>query len=146
MKRSEALAPLSRDHHLALNAARLLRRATPETSAAAVDHFRAYWAEHGDRHFDVEEQLLAPALPPGDAELAEGAARMRREHDDLRRRARVVGDAPEAELQELGTLLDAHVRFEERELFPLIEERLPDSELEALGRRIAAAEAEGPAA
>jgi hypothetical protein len=34
---------------------------------------------------------------------------------------------------ELGTLLHDHVRFEERELFPLLEDRLSEPQLERLG-------------
>jgi hypothetical protein len=32
-----------------------------------------------------------------------------------------------------GELLDAHIRLEERQLFPLIEELVPDDELRSLG-------------
>jgi hypothetical protein len=32
-----------------------------------------------------------------------------------------------------GELLDAHIRLEERQLFPLIEELVPDGELRRLG-------------
>ena len=32
-----------------------------------------------------------------------------------------------------GALLDAHIRLEERQLFPLIEELVPDGELRRLG-------------
>jgi hypothetical protein len=32
-----------------------------------------------------------------------------------------------------GELLDAHIRLEERQLFPLIEELVPDNELRRLG-------------
>ena len=41
---------------------------------------------------------------------------------------------------ELGELLNAHVRFEERNLFPLLEERLSGPDLAELGRAIDAAE------
>jgi len=36
----------------------------------------------------------------------------------------------------LGALLSAHVRYEERELFPLLEERLSREDLAALGRAL----------
>ncbi|MEJ7715167.1 MAG: hypothetical protein WKF40_05435 [Thermoleophilaceae bacterium] len=45
-------------------------------------------------------------------------------------------------LQQLGTLLSNHVRLEERELFPLIEQTLPEAKLEALAATLARAEAE----
>jgi len=36
-------------------------------------------------------------------------------------------------LDAAGELLDAHIRLEERQLFPLIEELVPDDELRRLG-------------
>src|SRR5919109_3000550 len=61
MKRSAALAPLSRDHHQALVVAQQLRRATDATTAEARQAFLAYWAGHGREHFRLEEELLFPA-------------------------------------------------------------------------------------
>ena len=43
MKRSEALASLSRDHHQALVVAQKLRRATDGTAPQARETFLAYW-------------------------------------------------------------------------------------------------------
>jgi hypothetical protein len=141
VKRSEALAPLSRDHHVALEAALRLRRADEQTLDAAVARFGEFWRGHGARHFEIEEELLLPALPPGDADWAEGVERVRREHGEIRERAdRLLAGATPESARELGELLNGHVRFEERELFPLAEERLPDVELAALGRAIDAAE------
>ena len=66
------------------------------------------------------------------------------EHVDLRRRGQDLEAgadvAPEAP-RELGDRLERHIRFEERELFPMIEAALPDDELERLGAAFACAEA-----
>jgi len=35
-----------------------------------------------------------------------------------------------------GELLDLHIRFEERELFPMIEENLSEEELKKLGEKL----------
>ena len=43
-------------------------------------------------------------------------------------------------LQELGVQLADHVRLEEKELFPLIEEALPAAELEKVAAALAEAE------
>jgi iron-sulfur cluster repair protein YtfE (RIC family) len=43
-------------------------------------------------------------------------------------------------LEQLGAELTAHVRLEEREVFPLIEQSIPVDELEALARKLEAAE------
>ena len=49
------------------------------------------------------------------------------------------------DLRALGELLDRHVRFEERELFPLIEASLDEGAIGAIGAEIAAAEADSTA-
>ena len=45
---------------------------------------------------------------------------------------------------ELGALLHDHVRFEERDLFGVLEARLPEPELARLGEAIERAEAGEP--
>ncbi len=49
------------------------------------------------------------------------------------------GVSPDA-ARELGELLAAHVRYEERHLFVLLEERLTGDDLAALGSAVEAAE------
>jgi hypothetical protein len=88
MKRSAALIPLSRDHHRALDVARRLRRATDDDIDEVVRGFEAFWQPGGRRHFDVEEQLLLPAVAGyGDSEWAQAADRVRSEHAAIRMRA-----------------------------------------------------------
>ena len=139
MKRSDALAPLSRDHHQALSVAMGLRRATEDDVRAAVERYTSFLDRHERRHFDVEEALILPALPESDAEWAEGCARVRADHERLRGGLRA--DASVEEAREVGELLAAHVRFEERELFELLESRLDDGALARLGAAIEEAEA-----
>ena len=122
VRRSPELAPLSRDHHVALEHALRLRRATSEDVATVVAAFLAFILGRGRSHFAQEEQLLAPQVPADGAELA---CRMLTDHAEILRRAESLGLEPTVEqAQELGELLSRHVRFEERELFPLIEARL----------------------
>ena len=136
MKRSEELAPLSRDHHQGLFAALKLRRGAPD----ARDVFLRFWVD-GRRHFAIEEELLLPALARHVPPDHEAIVRVLVEHVDLRRRAADVEErAATASLEELGDRLHAHIRHEEDVLFPLIERMLPREELVALGTSIAAAE------
>jgi hemerythrin-like domain-containing protein len=142
VKRSPALADLSRDHQHALAAALRLRRADETTVASAVEHFLAFFAREGDHHFDVEEECLVPALLPGDAEWAEAVARMLAEHVVIREGAGALdGTADRVELaRSLGQLLDAHVRFEERVLFDILERRLSPDRLRSLAAALQAAD------
>lgn len=134
MKRSAALRDLSDEHHVALVLALRARRAAASGSEAAV---AAAWAEVAGAfpaelapHFAIEERWLAPPLAQAGAPAL--AARLRADHDALR--AAVAedvarGDAPLAAFAER---LAAHVRFEERELFPAAERLLPEAALAAL--------------
>jgi hemerythrin-like domain-containing protein len=68
------------------------------------------------------------------------------EHVDLRGLTQDLErstDPDPAALRELGERLESHIRFEERVLFPMIEEALPVDELERLGAAFARAEADG---
>jgi hemerythrin HHE cation binding domain-containing protein len=141
MKRSAALAPLSRDHHVALEVALRLRRATDATLEQAIMHFLDFWARQGEHHFVVEERIVLLALPDDDAEWTSATRRVRDEHAEIRDRASTLPAGPSLDASHgLGALLRAHVRYEERELFPLLEERLSGDALVALGRALIAAE------
>jgi hemerythrin-like domain-containing protein len=144
VKRSPELTPLSHEHHQALFVAIGLKRAEGD-GAEATAAFLDYHEATGERHFEIEEQVLLPGWlavdPDGDADAAR---RGHAEHLDFRTatarlRAR---EAAADELRALGELLERHVRYEERELFPMIESRLGDEQLRSLGAAIAAAEAE----
>lgn len=123
MKRSVILQPLSRDHHKALVLAKACERAALAGAAADVARLceRAVreFAEELAPHFETEERELLPLLR-GDAgqslvmRTLEDHQGLRRLQDDLRRH-----DAET--LRTFGQCLAAHVRFEERELFPAIE-------------------------
>lgn len=134
MKRDPRLRWLSDDHHDALI---LARHATRAGAGQGKQSPRDAWAdvvhrfETGvDPHFQLEELLLLPAL----TRLAEHelVARTEAEHAQLRKLVREDAGPVEARLAEFGAALRDHVRFEERILFPAVEERVPAAVLEAV--------------
>ena len=136
MNRHPSLAPLSRDHHHALVLARKARRFLSGGAedaatfiAALRDHFDAELAPH----FAIEERELVPRSVAHGEPLAALAARVVADHDALR--AMVTSFAP-ASLpsrgEAFGALLEAHVRFEEREWFPALVEHLGSDALTRL--------------
>jgi hemerythrin-like domain-containing protein len=137
MKRAEALRPLSREHLKALLAAKSLREAGDLEDATRS--FLEFWRGEGRHHFRVEEEVLLPTWAMHAPIDRPRVARMLEEHLAIRRAALRLeaGEVPLEELPEIGTLLHDHVRFEERELFPIIEEAL---DAEALMRLAAAVE------
>lgn len=140
MKRHPALAELSRDHHHALVVARDLRRASPVQTAGPARAFLAFWAADGQRHFRLEEEILLPAYALYGVPDHPAVVRMLVDHMLIRRDAELVtGGASAPQLRRLGETLAAHVRLEERQVFPLVEQTLSVSELDALGRRLAEA-------
>lgn len=147
MKRDEALQPLSRDHHRALDVALKLRRAIDADAEPVAREFLAFWREHGALHFRVEEDVLLPAFARhGDARAPE-VVRVLTDHVEIRRRAADLEASTETtragDLNALGEMLNEHVRHEERVLFPLIEESLPPGELAELAQRVEEAERSG---
>ena len=128
MKRHAALTPLSREHHAALVLAKRARGLDVGDSAA-VAAFQAQlaqaWAADLDPHFQREEQHLLPCLT-----LVRESALVTRtyhEHRQLREQVAAILAGDSAAILPFGEALDAHVRFEERELFPVAEELLPQS-------------------
>jgi hypothetical protein len=129
MKRDPRLHGLSSDHHHALALARELSRTrwTAEAGAALQRRFAAEL----EPHFRVEEEVLLPALRDvGCTDLVE---RILEDHRALRALV-AVGDEPAA--LSFGLRLQEHVRFEELELFPACEARLPAQVLDEVARRV----------
>ena len=142
MKRDPALTPLSHDHHQALFLALRLRRVSEDDAAEVREDVLRFFEEHGLRHFAIEEDVLLPGcahrLDPSDPAVQ----RVLDDHAWFRDRLRSL-ERDELDLggmKQLGDRLDAHIRHEERFLFPAIEDALDDSELGRLGREIELAE------
>jgi hemerythrin-like domain-containing protein len=140
MKRAEALRPLSREHLAALLVAKALREAGDLDQATA--EFLRFWQEEGRHHFRVEEEVLLPTWAIHAEVDRAGVARMLEEHLAIRRQALRLeaGELSLEDVRELGTLLNDHVRFEERQLFPIVEEALDGESLDRLAAAIEAAE------
>jgi iron-sulfur cluster repair protein YtfE (RIC family) len=135
VKRSDALAPLSRQHHQGLFTAMKLKRADAASAAEARAAFVDFWEREGRDHFRVEEEVLLPAYARRGEHDHPAVVRVLVDHVDLRRRGEDVAAAADpdpAALNELGERLEGHIRHEERVLFPLIEEALPPDELARL--------------
>lgn len=146
MKRHPALVELSRDHQHGLATAHTLRHAVETDRAEARSAFLFFWRDEAEDHFQIEEQILLPALHGLDAAV-EAVNRVLREHADIRLRAAVLSDEAQPaldDLHSLGGLLERHIRYEERELFTLVESSLDDADLTALGEALARAERHEP--
>jgi hemerythrin-like domain-containing protein len=133
VRRVPELRDLSDDHHTGLVLARRCRQAgrlrsssSPET---VWEQVLEAFSRHLEPHFRIEEQHLLPGLEAiGEASLAR---RIREDHAALRA-FRESGAPGWASIERFGELLEAHIRFEEREVFETTQDRLPARTLEAL--------------
>jgi hypothetical protein len=137
MRRDPRLRPLSTDHHHALVLARDAQRASvaqdPRLLASVAERVREVFARELEPHFVIEEELLLPALEAiGEHALV---ARVREDHAALRLAQDAEGLDTAQRLAAFATRLDAHVRFEERELFEVAQAKLGAAVLDAVEAR-----------
>ena len=136
LKRHPALVPLSREHFNGLVQVRRLRAAAGAGAArrrAAVAGFVKNWSAEMAAHFADEERLLGPLMEPEDhrrfddeharlralaAKATAEAAAERAAEGDCREEREGAAVGPEEDwMRELATLLEQHIRWEERECF-----------------------------
>lgn len=146
MKRHKALYNLSREHQHALALALKLKYPKKPLSSILEEEVPLLSNELSDvfenvlrKHFAKEEKCLVPGFEQNGL-----MRRMLEEHKKLEGLYRKITDNPEKwdlttkreKLNLFGELLELHIRFEERELFPMIEESLTEDELTVLGKKL----------
>ena len=146
-RRHDALVPLTHDHHHTLAQARRLKDVGSLEREAdrrnVTNDFVNFYFGRAVRHFHEEEELFfAPLIDVPEAK--DMVVRAVSEHLRLHALVRTVkrqlseGEADDALLKEISDLLTEHVRFEEKELFPLVERFVSEEDLMDLataGRR-----------
>ena len=148
MKRHPSLQPLSRDHHEVLLQVQALRAAAdggPDERRVVRARFRDLWDGWFRDHLGLEERWLPPLIPE-----ASDVDRLRDEHGEIRsladaflRGGAEVEPACALMLRLAGRLHD-HIRWEERQLFPAIEQAAGEEELRLLGAKTKTADAGRP--
>jgi iron-sulfur cluster repair protein YtfE (RIC family) len=141
VKRDPALIGLSHDHHHALSRARKLRRAATADAASALAEahaFLAFFEGETRRHFEQEEQFVFPLLGSAHPDVRQALD----DHATIRTLVAVLaaetgsGVATPEHLVDLATALEAHIRFEERQLFEEVQRRTDPSVMESVSRRL----------
>jgi hemerythrin superfamily protein len=140
MKRHQGLIPLTHDHHHALAQARRLRVAATgdgDLLKQAKEFLRFFQKETID-HFRQEEETLFP-FAVDDERAKPLLGRVVLEHLQLhalvgRLRAEIEGGQPTQDTAiQVARALESHVRLEETQVFPLLEEILPPKRLGDIG-------------
>ena len=129
MKRHASLVTLSREHHGALILAQLLKKdapvykGLPTEPGSKADYAFLYYRDELNSHFEQEEQVVIKMTKGMSEELDQLAGEIILEHKALRQLFNTISRARnlDAHLDQLGCLLERHIRKEERELFPMIQ-------------------------
>ena len=136
-KRSIELQPLSRQHHNGLFFCLLLEKGVKKNADQILlrDFCMFVWEGDLQHHFELEETQLTP-LMRYDA-LKDGISKMLAEHEAIRQLFQQnEKKADETVFIQLYQLVEKHIRFEERELFPLIESVITPNELNEIGHAL----------
>jgi iron-sulfur cluster repair protein YtfE (RIC family) len=139
MRRHESLIPLTHDHHHALAQVRRMKvaadRGDREERLNRAREFLDFFRRETVHHFRIEEELIFPPLLDFFDERPELLVRALLEHLKIQSRVGRLGEEVQAQavteeaLRDVAELLEAHIRLEEKELFPLIQEVVPEEAL-----------------
>lgn len=132
IKRDENIAPLSREHHGALLFSWKIRQGlkvgiSAERIVRFIDWF---WQEQLHPHHLKEEKYI---FHPADDPLVQRAVS---EHQQIQDDIAALVEAKEFSddmFHAIANLVERHVRFEERVLFPHLEKIIPEDELIRIG-------------
>ncbi|MES2418535.1 MAG: hemerythrin domain-containing protein [Bacteroidota bacterium] len=132
MKRNENIQPLSRDHHFGLLFCWKIRKGLAnQTELERINKYVNYfWQSNLQQHFLEEETILFNKL--NDKLCDDG----RKEHLEIALQIAKVNNQKNQEPQayaDLADLVDQHIRFEERILFPHLEKVFSDNQLKIIG-------------
>ena len=157
MKRAAALRKLSDDHHQGLVQARRLTKAPTtgeevEPLEETARTFLEFWQRETSAHFRKEEEVLLPVLTRYGQDVSQRPmVEMLAQHAQIRGLVMQLSDEyaagntrPET-LRDIGDRLEVHIRLEERQVFPMIEEALSEEALKEVASRLVVKDA-GPRA
>jgi hemerythrin superfamily protein len=133
IKRNENIVILSREHHFGLLFCWKIRQGIRKNAAAdrIKNYVNYFWHTHLHTHFEEEEIYMF--LKVND----EACRKALEQHEQISLRIKQILDAETPLgydiLAQLADLVEAHIRFEERELFPHLEKVLTEGELKRIG-------------
>ena len=141
MKRHPALIPISREHHDSLILARLLQKDAPPYKGLPLDvkgkavYALDFYKNKLISHFIAEEKIL-PLVKGLNLEIDGLISEILEEHDRFHSSFNAINtqDNMTDHLDKLGKDLEFHIRKEERQLFPLIQENCSEQVLNTIER------------
>ncbi|WEG13803.1 hemerythrin domain-containing protein [Pullulanibacillus sp. KACC 23026] len=137
-KRHKALIPLSHHHHhglvIALKLQEVVESGGRWPKEQVFQDAKLFWESGGEEHFREEENVLYPTFSKyASIESLPEMAEALLEHIKMRGLfSQLIHHEVSDELSlmhELGALLKKHIQSEERIIFPLIQEKVPENVL-----------------
>ena len=137
MRRDINLQELSKDHHHILLFSWKLRKGLENDASrdVLIDYIKYFVENILNPHCSVEETAVFSWLPD-DNELK---TRALLEHEILEKMVKALElcrEAPDEKISQIADFVDSHVRFEERVLFPYLQQVLDSRQLNYIGDNI----------
>ncbi len=136
IKRTDHIVKLSRDHHASLLFCWKLRQGIKYHISAErlIKYVQYFWQHHFSIHFKEEEKFLFAPLKDDIVQKAIA------DHQKINTLIEQISfhetENEDDVLLELADLVNHHVRYEERILFPHLEKNLSEEQLEKISREI----------
>jgi len=144
-RRHESLIPLSREHHYGLLMCLRIHRGIENHQADVswlserADKVIRFFESDLKTHFEAEEEIVFPAMS-GMEDSKATIDQLVNEHRNLERLVRRLRKARDLQLapllREFADLLEAHIRTEERALFPRYEQGVSSELATQVGIRV----------
>lgn len=137
IKRNKHILQLSKDHHFTLLFSWKIRQGLKYgvDTDRIKEYVQYFWQRDMQDHFREEEEILFAVVK--DAKVQKALD----DHSQIKEQVEQVLKTPERDdaskkLSLLADTVDAHVRYEERELFPHLEKILTEAQLENIGAQL----------
>lgn len=145
MKRHNALIPLSHDHHHGLLLSQLLKKNAPKYKGlpddieGKINYLDNAYKTELIPHFKNEEEILFPFVKGKNEKLDELISEVINQHIRIKQLFEEVKSSNDkiTAMDKFAHQLDQHIRLEEREVFPLIQELFGDKLTELDGKILA---------
>lgn len=136
MERIEQLLPLSMEHHLSLSLAikaiRIAEKGDAQEIKTLCEHIIEEYPQLWRKHFDKEERYIFTPYADRSESINQLCKQLILEHNQFNQYIEQMKNGNFSILSDFGKQLKAHTRMEERELFPLISEKLSQHELDMI--------------
>ena len=138
IKRDPNLVALSREHHFGLLFAWKLKQGLAKKVSLEIlrKYVLYFWDKNLRKHLLAEEELLLYVLPENDTLQIQ----FLHEHELIRDLVQQIENREQLSellIEALQILINDHIRFEERNFFPHLEQHCSPQKLEEIGKHLA---------